>query len=187
MNTTAPHSTPRPDGHATPFPFYCAEGYRPEDSIGYLMRQIIDAVGIEVERQLAHTELTNAQWIPVFKLYVRGSSTVAELARDCRLDAGAMTRLLDRLEAKGLCQRTRSETDRRVVNITLTDAGREAAKDIPPVLSRVQNATLTGFSNEEFETLKIFLRRILANTQTSVNPTSNETTTPTSPGGPHAA
>ena len=185
MKTPAPHSTPSPDG-VTP-PFYCAEGYRPEESIGYLMRQILDAVGSEVERQLAHTELTNAQWIPVFKLYVRGSSTVAELARECRLDAGAMTRMLDRLEAKGLCQRARSETDRRVVNITLTSAGREAAKDVPPVLSRVQNANLAGFTTDEFETLKVFLRRILTNAQTSAHPTSNETTTPTPPGGPHAA
>jgi len=169
--------------------FYCAQGYRPEESVGYLMRQILNTVAHEVERQLAHTDLTNAQWIPMFKLYIGQASTAAELARECRLDAGAMTRTLDRLEAKGLCQRERSAADRRVVTISLTDSGREAAQEIPRVLSRVQNAHLDGFTQEEFETLKGFLRRILNNARTAGDPTihDNTTTDPHPPGDSHAA
>jgi DNA-binding MarR family transcriptional regulator len=145
--------------------FYCAENYQPEESVGYLMRRVLGHVGHQIEDELAHTDLTNAQWIPLFKLYSQQASTVAELARVCQMDAGATTRLLDRLEAKGLCQRSRSDSDRRVVNIVLTDAGTLAAAEIPRVLSRVQNAHLAGFSTEEFETLKSYLRRILANAQ----------------------
>lgn len=149
--------------HPPPATFYCPESYNPEDSIGHLMRQILGTVAHEVSRQLAHTELTNAQWVPLYKIYIGAASTVAELARESNLDAGAMTRLLDRLESKNLCKRVRSEEDRRVVNITLTDAGRLAAQEIPGVLSRVQNAHLAGFSTEEFEALKGYLRRILNN------------------------
>jgi DNA-binding MarR family transcriptional regulator len=100
-----------------------------------------------------------------YKLHVGAATTVAELARACELDTGAMTRLLDRLEAKGLCRRVRSLEDRRVVNIELTDEGRAAAKEVPYVLSRVQNEHLAGFSNEEWEQLKGYLRRILDNAQ----------------------
>ena len=146
--------------------FYRAESYNPEDSVGYLMRQILSMVSHEIERQLAHTDLTNAQWIPLFKLFSGQASTVAELARQCHLDGGAMTRTLDRLEAKGLCKRVRSETDRRVVNIEITAAGTRAASDIPEILSGVQNAHLSGFSSEEFQTLRDYLRRILNNAQT---------------------
>lgn len=145
--------------------FYCADGYNPEESIGYLMRRVLALAAQEVERQLETSDLTNAQWVPLFKLSIGKLSTVAELARECHLDGGAMTRLLDRLEAKGLCRRVRSLADRRVVNIELTEAGRAAAEGIPAVLSRVQNAHLAGFSVEEFETLKGFLRRILGNAQ----------------------
>lgn len=160
-----------------PVAFYCAEGYKPEESIGYLMRQILAAVGQEVERQLAHTELTNAQWIPLFKLSMGKSNTAAELARECRLDAGAMTRLLDRLEAKGLLRRERSAADRRVVTISLTDDGAAAAQEIPKVLSRVQNAYLAGFSEPEFETLKTLLRRVLNNAiSIESNPQHDSTT-----------
>ena len=148
-----------------PTRFYQAKSYRPEESVGYLMRQILNGLAQNVEQQLAHTELTNAQWIPLYKLHSKQASTMAELARECRLDGGAMTRTLDRLEAKGLCKRVRSETDRRVVHIELTDAGNAAAADIPHLLSRVQNNSLRGFTEAEFETLKGFLRRILANSQ----------------------
>ncbi len=150
--------------------------------MGYLMRQILNGFAQQIEAQLAHTELTNAQWIPLFKLYMGKASTVAELARECQLDAGAMTRTLDRLEGKGLCRRERSASDRRVVNITLTDTGRTAAAEIPHVLSRVQNANLSGFSADEFETLKGYLRRLLANGQMIQQ---ESTSTPT--GNPDAA
>lgn len=88
---------------------------------------------------------TYPQWFPLHKLHVGTATTVAELARECQLDTGAMTRLLDRLEAKGLCRRVRSLSDRRVVNIELTDEGRNAAEQVPHVLSRVQNEHLAGF------------------------------------------
>jgi DNA-binding MarR family transcriptional regulator len=146
--------------------FYEAHNYRPEESVGNLMRQILGALADNIELHLAHTDLTNAQWMPLYKVFSGQASSVAELARQCHLDTGAMTRMLDRLEAKGLCQRVRSDTDRRVVNIALTDAGRQAAQDIPRVLSGVQNTHLAGFNAQEFETLKGFLRRILANAQT---------------------
>lgn len=160
--------------------FYCAEGYVPESGFGYLIRRVMLTMAQEIERQLESSDLTNAQWVPLFKLFLGKASTVAELARECHLDAGAMTRLLDRLEAKGLCRRVRSVADRRVVNIELTDVGRTAAEGIPAVLSRVQNAHLAGFSVEEFETLKGFLYRILANAEI-------QSQTPLIPGGPHAA
>ena len=134
------------------------------------MRRILATGALEVERQLAHADLTNAQWIPLFKLYTGQASTVAELARECQLDAGAMTRMLDRLEAKGLCTRLRSEADRRVVRIALTAAGTTAASDLPRILSNVQNAHLSGFTQDEFQMLKGFLWRILRNTQAPGGP-----------------
>lgn len=150
--------------------FYRAEGYKPDESIGYLMRRILSLISQGVERELEPTGLTNAQWVPLLKLYMGKASTAAELARECELDAGSMTRLLDRLEAKDLCRRIRSSEDRRVVNLELTDAGRAAAKEIPAILSRIQNAHLDGFSVEEWQTLKGYLRRILDTAQTLQSP-----------------
>ncbi|MES2511837.1 MAG: MarR family transcriptional regulator [Pseudomonadota bacterium] len=168
QNPQAPQSGRNPliDGLTCPMvEFYRAQGYNPDESVAYLMRRIISVASQQIERELEPTGLTNAQWVPLLKLYMGTASTVAELARSCELDAGSMTRLLDRLEAKQLCRRVRSSDDRRVVNLELTEAGRVAAKGIPDILCRVQNAHLSGFSAEEWQVLKGFLRRILDTAQ----------------------
>jgi DNA-binding MarR family transcriptional regulator len=145
--------------------FYQASNYRTEESIGYLMRRIVALLAQDVDRSMEPQGLTNAQWVPLLKLYMGHARTVAELARVCELDAGAMTRLLDRMEAKGLCRRIRSSEDRRVVNLELTEEGRQAAAGIPSLLCRAQNALLQGFSQEEWQTLKSLLARMLNNAQ----------------------
>jgi DNA-binding MarR family transcriptional regulator len=59
--------------------------------------------------------------------------------------------------------RERSSEDRRVVNIVLTKEGRQAAREIPAVLCKVQNAFLQGLSVAEWQQLKDLLARVLAN------------------------
>ena len=145
--------------------FYQADNYQPEDSVGNMMRRILLSLANSIETELAGSALTHAQWLPIMKLYLGHSSTAAELARECQLDAGAMTRMLDRLEAKGLCSRNRSERDRRLVHITLTDSGQRAAQTLPGVLSEVLNQHLAGISADEFATLKTLLQKMLSNGQ----------------------
>ena len=135
------------------------------DSVGWLLRQSVNAFGQQVEKKMETSGLTNAQWKPMLRLYMGDAQTVAELARCCSQDAGGMTRLLDRLESKGLCQRQRSETDRRIVNIELTDEGRNIAKDIPSQLQAVQETALQGFTPEETAQFKDYLRRVMSSLQ----------------------
>ncbi|WPB55076.1 MarR family transcriptional regulator [Xylophilus sp. GOD-11R] len=143
-------------------PVFCRVGAL-DDSVGYLMRRVVTLVSAEIERRMEPLGLTDAQWKPLLRLFATGDSTVAALARGCHLDAGAMTRLLDRLEAKNLCRRIRSVEDRRVVNLELTDEGREAARQIPDLVAEVQAIAATGFDQEEFDQLKSYLQRLLVN------------------------
>jgi DNA-binding MarR family transcriptional regulator len=148
---------------APPLPFYTAETLEPGNSIGLLMKRVLQSVLQQVDRALQPHDLTHAQWIPLYWLARGAGSTPAELARDAALDPGAMTRALDRLEAKGLISRTRSCQDRRVVQIELTDAGRAAADRVPAVLSDVLNGHLRGFSDAEWRQLIGLLQRMVAN------------------------
>jgi DNA-binding MarR family transcriptional regulator len=149
-----------------PVNFYRPESYRAEESIGFMMKRILSSISQTVESRLCEPGgPTYPQWIPLHKLHMGQAATVAELARECQLDTGAMTRLLDRLEAKNLVRRVRSVADRRVVNIELTDEGRAAAEAVPQFLARAQNEYLAGFSVEEWEQLKSYLRRMLDNAQ----------------------
>lgn len=168
MATFPPVPPPHPVDAVAPgaaVTYYTVENFRPENSVGYLMRRIVGVVSQEVERDMEPLGLTDAQWKPLLRLYLREAGTVAELARCCEMDAGSMTRLLDRVEAKGLLRRVRSSEDRRVVNIELTTEGLAAAAQIPVILSRVQNNALRGFSETEWRSLQDFLQRLFTNVQ----------------------
>lgn len=145
--------------------FYKVERYCSEDSVGFLMRRIILSLINEVDRRLEGQGLTHAQWTPLFLLYKGKASTLAELARELQIDPGALTRTLDRLEAKGLCTRVRSTEDRRVSHLGLTPRGLAAAAQVPSVLSEVQNAYLKGFTETEWRQLLDMLRRLAANAE----------------------
>lgn len=152
-------STPRA---AAPASFYEADSYCAEESVGYLMKRIGQSIVAQVDRRLDIHGLTSAQWGPLMRLSKAGSQTVADLARWLQLDAGAMTRLLDRLEAKGLCKRVRSTEDRRVVVVEITPEGEAAISEVPAVLAEVMNLHLAGFSKTEWQALKGYLQRMLA-------------------------
>lgn len=142
---------------------YHAEQMTPEENIGYLMRKVMASLRSQIDARLSICDMTYVQWLPLYKLAVMGSATAATLARDMEMDPGAMTRSIARLVAKRLVQRKRSRTDRRVIHIVLTDEGRRAAAQVPPVLADVLNAHLQGFSHAEWQQLLQFLNRILAN------------------------
>lgn len=157
--------------------FYRPGSYRPEESVTYLARQIVSAVAGEVSVLLEPEGLTHAQWVPLLKLHKGEATTAAELARVCELDAGSMTRMLDRLEAKGFVRRQRSDADRRVVRLELTRQGQATAGRIPDVLCEVQNAHLRGFSRAELDTLKSLLQRVLVNAREHQGLSVSETDT----------
>jgi DNA-binding MarR family transcriptional regulator len=146
-----------------PADFYSADNYRSEESIGFLMKRIMLSIISQADIRLDAHGLTSAQWGPLMKIKASGRSTVAELARWLQVDAGAMTRLLDRLEKKGLCKRVRCTDDRRVVRVELTPEGEAAIVDVPAVLCEVLNSHLAGFSKTEWQALRSYLQRMLAN------------------------
>jgi DNA-binding MarR family transcriptional regulator len=149
----------------TPATHYSPGTYCSEDSLGLLMKRVLASIVQQAEVQLQPHDLTHAQWQPLFKLAKAPQEmmTVAELARELQMDAGAMTRLLDRLEKKDLCRRVRSTEDRRVVQVELTAEGEATAALVPGVLSEVLNAHLAGFSKTEWQALLGYLRRMIDN------------------------
>ena len=148
---------------ATTAPFYSGTDWTADDSIGHLLRQALASLSRAAEAEMKLCGLTSVQWAPLMMIGRGGHQTAASLARDLNTDTGAMTRMLDRLEAKGLLTRRRSETDRRVVELALTDLGRQTTDQIPLHLGRVYNSHLGGFTPDEFEQLKGFLRRLANN------------------------
>ncbi len=146
-----------------PVQIYEAGSYCAEESVGYLMKRVLLSIAQQADKRLGEVDLTMAQWAPLMRMRQVGQVPVAELARWVNSDAGAMTRLLDRLEKKGLCKRVRSLEDRRVVLMELTPEGLAAIEHVPAVLAEVMNLHLAGFSKTEWQALKVYLGRMVEN------------------------
>lgn len=142
---------------------YDGRRYDVADSVGYQLLCVMQAMRREVDRRMLQHDLTDAQWKPLWLLRLGRAGSAIELAREMDVDAGSVTRMLDRLEAKGLLERVRSATDRRIVHLRLTPAGDAVARKVPFVLAAVNNEFLRGFSETEWKQLRRLLARMVDN------------------------
>jgi DNA-binding MarR family transcriptional regulator len=141
--------------------YYRGDEYGPDGSVGLLMRRAVEMVSRMLDTRMEAYGLTDAQWRPLLMLFWNEGATATQVARKVGCDTGATTRMLDRLEDKGLLRRVRSTDDRRVQQIELTEDGRRAAAVVPYVIADVLNAHLADLSRAEVDQLRKLLERIL--------------------------
>ena len=105
--------------------------------------------------------ITAAQFKVMIIIAQFGVDTPAELCRHLSLDSGSMTRMLDRLEQKGLLLRKRCADDRRLVRLALTDEGQALADKLPEIGVNAMNQLAGALDSEELQTLEAILKKIL--------------------------
>ncbi|MDE1184625.1 MarR family winged helix-turn-helix transcriptional regulator [Paraburkholderia sp.] len=139
--------------------------YQLGESVGYLIARVKSTMSNMVtQRTMAELGITSQQGSILFMVASGKCLLAAELAREYGIDASAVTRLIDRLEKRGLLTRVRSSEDRRVVRLALTDEGLSIARRMPAIFNSVIDNLLGGFTPEEVGFLKSMLRRVLINT-----------------------
>jgi DNA-binding MarR family transcriptional regulator len=131
--------------------------------LGHLVNAVRNAIFAQLESELAPLELTSAQFIVVIGAMRGRARTVNEFCAFAGIDAGSMSRLLDRLEAKDIVRRVRGDADRRQVQVELTEKGQQLSPQIMPVIDRVYRRFLHGFSDADAQQLQSLLQRMLAN------------------------
>jgi len=148
---------------------YDVETYQPASCVGQLMYRVRSAQmsamddALARDPDLAPLEISAAQYVIISVLAKRGVDSPARLCKDLSYDAGAMTRMIDRLVAKGLIDRRRCPDDRRCVKLELSEAGRAALPKLRACSVGVLNQFLRGFSRAEARQLEGFLSRMLQN------------------------
>lgn len=141
--------------------FYNPKTYKARDSIGYLVRRAGNLMTTRVEEVFAHNEITFAQWLVLMKLRDGLANTAAEIARDMCHDSGALTRVIDHLAQRGLVERQRSLTDRRTVELKLTDAGLKTVNGLVPTVVELLNMALADFTHDEATMLTRLLNKLI--------------------------
>jgi len=144
---------------------YRPASYRARDSVGYLLRRVYTTMHERIELAFAGHGFTLMQWIVL--IYIRDglARTASDIAREFRHDSGALTRVIDRLERRGLLKRKRSTRDRRAVNLALTPEGRRTIDELLPVLVTEMNTALEPFSRAEFEQFRDLMERMVNHLQ----------------------
>ena len=105
-------------------------------------------------RTIGLPSLTFTQYIVLRELWNSPTNSLSEkeLCKLLGLDSGTLTPVLKKLDADGLVRRSRSETDERVVIISLTENGSELRSKISEgpeiVLTEDQVKTLEGLLSE---------------------------------------
>jgi DNA-binding MarR family transcriptional regulator len=134
-------------------------------SVGHLMGRARASLLSGLDVELAPFGLNGMQFAALKHLGEGAAQTAADLCRFMHYDTGAMTRILDHLERKGLMRRERCREDRRVVYLRLTPDGRAQLPRYLTAGARVAEGHLAGFSHAEVEQLKGYLGRMIENGQ----------------------
>lgn len=128
------------------------------DHTGYWMRMVSNAVSQEFARKVAGEDVTVAEWSFMRALYDSQPMAPSTLAEKMGMTKGAISKLAERLTAKGLLARKESRDDKRAHSLSLTKAGRAKI----PVLASLADANDAEFfgvlTKEEHETLDRILR-----------------------------
>lgn len=98
------------------------------------LRKIMRATDRHARRLAKHTGLTPPQWLVLQIVGDEGETTPKVIAEKARISQATVTALLDKLQNSRLVERTRGQSDRRQVWVTLTQAGRETRNSAPDAL-----------------------------------------------------
>jgi len=149
---------------------YDIETYQPRKGVGHLLNRVRTEMlaaldkALEADQELSALEISSAQFIVIAALALSESAkSASDLCKGISYDAGAMTRMIDRLQTKGLIRRSRRPDDRRVVYLELTEEGHRAFPRMRMGSLGVVNRFLRGFSQAEARQLEGYLTRMLDN------------------------
>jgi DNA-binding MarR family transcriptional regulator len=124
------------------------------------LRQIIRAIEIHSHKLVQDYQITGPQLNCLLALQEHESLTPTALAHIVYLSPSTIVGIVDRLEEKGLVDRSRSSKDRRLVQITITAAGRELTKSAPSPLQETLVERLRALPETEQVTIIRALEKV---------------------------
>ena len=140
---------------------YQAKRFRGRGSIGYLLRHAHLGMSSGLDAVMSPHGLNSTQWVLLMHLRESESCSAGTLCERLRYDSGALTRVIDQLEARGWVQRERSAEDRRSVELSLTRAGHAALDELIPAAVERLNWSLREFSRAEVAELSRLLGKLI--------------------------
>lgn len=149
-------------GRALPFRSEAVDA-REEEQVSSLVAHVGRELRTALDRKLMGHGLTSQQAALLLLSRLLREPNPAKIAARLGTDSAGMTRLIDRLEKKGLIFRKTSPEDRRSIVIVLGPKSKHVLPRLIPEFRSVEEGLLDGFSKHEVEQLNSMLRRLLEN------------------------
>jgi MarR family transcriptional regulator for hemolysin len=123
------------------------------------------------DRALAPINSSVTEWILLFHIASEPSPGMSqtEIARFSDMGGPALVRHLDRLEREGIVQRTRDESDRRVMRVTITKVGLDRLDEIAAVMARCDEQLRSLLTTGEQEVLQTALDKLFEFTRNELH------------------
>jgi DNA-binding MarR family transcriptional regulator len=128
-----------------------------ESHLGYQLRRVSNAVSGGFSRALQEKQTSVAEWVLLRELHERGQAAPGELADVLGLTRGAVSKIIDKLEAKGWVQAGAKEGDNRYRVLSLTRAGRRSL----PILAQIADQNDSAYFDCLNAKEKVVLRELL--------------------------
>lgn len=132
--------------------------YRLEDQIGFKLR-LANQRHLEIFSSRM-PEITPRQFAVLTKLKDEGTLSQNHLGRLVAMDAATTKGVVERLARKGLIATAPSPTDRRRVEISLTEEGRAFLREAIPLAAEISDWTARNLSPRERDRLLALLDKL---------------------------
>jgi DNA-binding MarR family transcriptional regulator len=125
--------------------------------LGYCLRRVSNAVSGAFARALQERQTSVAEWVLLRELHERGEAAPGELADHLGLTRGAVSKVIDKLEAKGWIETNAREGDNRYRLLSMTRAGKRSL----PVLAQIADQNDARYFDCLTAKEKALLRKLL--------------------------
>ena len=129
-----------------------------EECVNYLLTTAQHSVFLKMTEKLSAFDITPVQYAVLYCLWENDRRSPKEIAERLKLENSTISGILERMEKKGLIERSISKEDRRFVQVLVTKKGASLEKDVLSAVEEVNDEVMSVFSEDECESLKAHLR-----------------------------
>ncbi len=132
-----------------------------ETHLGYWLRFVSNHVSHGFKLKLASRDVTVAEWVLLRELYGKAKARPSDIAASLGMTRGAISKLADRLAAKGLIAKSAGGSDRRTQILALTHSGRALVPKLAALADKNDAEFFGHLPKETKATLMRVLREIV--------------------------
>jgi DNA-binding MarR family transcriptional regulator len=133
------------------------------ESVGFVVREVYRSFARCLQPRIAREGVSIGMWFVLRMLWDEDGMTQRELGERVGINGPTMVTALNSMERAGLVKRVQNRTDRRKINVFLTERGRKMKRKLWPIAADVLAVGLSGLTRNQVLSLNKMLTQIRLN------------------------